>query len=149
MGGPEFSQQYLEKLSTELEAQYENFVKHNESKNIFAAARTPAVLFTVMVAAYILSGIFGVIGLESFANLLNLIMGVALFLFAGWAYVRYSGDYRDLGIKIDQLADFIWENVSILYFIIWFFKLNFCDIEVGKLSNMFINTDVFYVWITI
>ena len=111
MGGTEFSQQYAEKLEEEVMELYANFIKHNESKNIFAAARTPAVMFSVMVICYMLAGILGIIGLESLANLINLVMGSALVALCTWAYVRYSGDYREVGVTIDKMADFIWDMV--------------------------------------
>ncbi|XP_067681907.1 atlastin-2-like isoform X1 [Haliotis asinina] len=110
MGGPEFSKMYADQLKVELEECFDNFQKHNASKNIFSAARTPAVLFTVMVASYLLAGILGVIGLESLANLLNLVMIAFLGIMCAWLYVRYSGEYREIGAYIDQLADFIWEH---------------------------------------
>lgn len=113
MGGSEFSQTYAEQLDSELSELYSNFVKHNDSKNIFAAARTPAVLFTVMVACYIIAGILGILGLEWLANLVNLSMGVALVLLITWAYARYSGDYREIGSYIDKGADALWDGVSI------------------------------------
>ena len=116
MGGAEFSEKYAAKLEEEMTEQYENYIKHNESKNIFAAARTPAVLFSFMVVCYILSGLLGVIGLEGLANLVNTLMIVALGLFSVWAYVRYSGEYRDIGSNIDKFADIVWENVSLIFF---------------------------------
>lgn len=112
MGGSEFSRTYAEKLEEEIMELYASFVKHNESKNIFAAARTPAVLFAIMVVCYMVAGLLGVVGLESLANLLNLIMGVALVLLSVWAYVRYSGEHRELGMHIDNLAEIIWEQVG-------------------------------------
>ena len=112
MGGPEFSRMYEEQLQGEIGELYENFIKHNESKNIFAAARTPAVLFAIMVVCYMVSGVFGVIALETAANFFNLVMGVALVLLSAWAYVRYSGEYRELGTQIDSLAEIIWEQVG-------------------------------------
>ena len=108
MGGAEFSQAYGEKLEGELLELYENFIKHNESKNIFAAARTPAVFFALMVICYILAGVLGILGLETFANVVNLLMGVALVMLITWAYVRYSGEHREVGVHIDQVADIIW-----------------------------------------
>ena len=112
MGGPEFSESFARSLHDECDELYANFVKHNESKNIFAAARSPAVLFTLMMACYVLSGLLGVFGLETLANLLNMFMGVSLCLLTAWAYIRYSGEYRELGIKIDQCADLVWDMVS-------------------------------------
>ncbi|ESO86215.1 hypothetical protein LOTGIDRAFT_167448 [Lottia gigantea] len=110
MGGAEFSEAFSTKLKIEIKEAFDQLVKHNETKNIFAAARTPAVLFTVMVVSYLLAGLFGVVGLESVANLLNLIMVGFLVLMATWLYVRYSGEYRHVAVQIDQLADHIWEK---------------------------------------
>ena len=112
MGGPEFSQNYAERLEEEIQDLYGNYVKHNESKNIFAAARTPAVLFAIMVLCYLVSGVLGVIGLETLANCMNLVMGLALIMLSVWAYIRYSGDYREVGMQIDSLAEVIWEKVG-------------------------------------
>lgn len=111
MGGPEFSKQYLEQLEAEIDEQYENFKKHNEGKNIFSSARTPAVLFTVMTFCYVMSSVFGIVGIESFANLLNLVLGLFLILLVMWIYVRYSGEHIGVGQQIDQIAEFIWDKV--------------------------------------
>jgi atlastin len=61
---------------------------HNESKNIFKSARTPAVFFAMAVMFYILSGVFGLVGIYSLANLCDLVIGVAMLSLALWAYVR-------------------------------------------------------------
>lgn len=110
MGGDEFSEKYREQLDKDLEETFDQFRSHNESKNIFKAARTPAVFFAVAVLCYILSGIFGLFGAYTLANTLNLIMGVSLLTLAIWAYVRYSGELREIGVQIDEVATFIWEN---------------------------------------
>lgn len=68
---------------------FSQFKAHNESKNIFKAARTPAVFFAIAVTMYILSGIFGLFGLYALANACNLIMGVGLLTLVLWAYIRY------------------------------------------------------------
>lgn len=67
---------------------YQQFKAHNESKNIFKAARTPAVFFAIAVTMYILSGIFGLVGLYTLANLCNFVMGTALLTLVLWAYIR-------------------------------------------------------------
>lgn len=113
MGGDEFCRRYQDQLEAEMEESYANFMKHNDGKNIFYAARTPATLFAVMFAMYIISGLTGFIGLNSIANICNLIMGLALLSFCTWAYVKYSGEFRDLGTLIDQVAEIIWEQVGI------------------------------------
>ena len=113
MGGVEFSKIYADQLQEELMEVYESLIKHNESKNIFAAARSPAVLFSIMVAAYVLSGILGILGLETLGNVMNLVLGVALVALVTWSYIRYSGEYRDVGVHIDHACDLIWEKVSL------------------------------------
>lgn len=113
MGGEEFCRRYREQLEGELEEAYVSFVKHNDGKNIFYAARTPATLFAVMFAMYVISGVTGFIGLNSIAGLSNLIMGLALISLCTWAYVKYSGEYRDLGAVIDQVAETLWEQVGV------------------------------------
>ncbi|XP_069463915.1 atlastin-2 isoform X2 [Ambystoma mexicanum] len=111
MGGEEFCQRYQEQLEAEIDETYANFIKHNDGKNIFYAARTPATLFAVMFATYIVSGLTGFIGLNTIAVLCNLIMGAALLSLCAWAYVKYSGEFREIGTLIDQLAELIWEQV--------------------------------------
>merc|ERR1712154_654376 len=68
MGGPEFSKNFEDKLRLSIDEQFEAFSKHNDSKNIFSAARTPAVLFTFVATFYFLSGVVGVVGLETIGN---------------------------------------------------------------------------------
>uniref|UniRef100_A0A8C2JZ40 Atlastin-2-like n=1 Tax=Cyprinus carpio TaxID=7962 RepID=A0A8C2JZ40_CYPCA len=119
MGGLEFSQRYQQQLETELDEVYTNFVKHNESKNIFYAARTPATLFAVMFVTYMVSTVAGFIGLSVIAALVNLVMGVSLLSLCAWAYVRYSGEYREVGVAIDLIAEALWEQVSYASFDGW------------------------------
>lgn len=120
MGGIEFSQRYQEQLESELDEVYANFIKHNESKNIFYAARTPATLFAVMFVAYIVSTVTGFIGLSVIAALANLAMGVSLMSLCAWAYVRYSGEYREVGVAIDLTAEALWEQVGGALFLLLF-----------------------------
>ncbi|KAJ8393210.1 hypothetical protein AAFF_G00062820 [Aldrovandia affinis] len=111
MGGEEFCRRYQEQLEGELDEAYATFIKHNDSKNIFYAARTPATLFAVMFAAYVVSGVTGFIGLNFIAALCNMAMGLALVSLCTWSYVKYSGEYRDLGSLIDLVAETLWEQV--------------------------------------
>lgn len=91
---------------------YENFCKHNGSKNVFSTFRTPAVLFAGIVALYIASGLTGVIGLEVVAQLFNCMVGLLLIALLTWGYIRYSGQYRELGGAIDSGAAYVLEQVS-------------------------------------
>lgn len=112
MGGPEFSQSYLDRLDSEISDLYSNFIRHNESKNIFAAAKTPAVLFFIIVACYFTSGVFGILGLNAVSNIINLAMLLVLVVLGVWVYSRYTGEWRDIGVAVDDIASSLWENVS-------------------------------------
>ncbi|XP_061694000.1 atlastin-2-like isoform X2 [Syngnathoides biaculeatus] len=111
MGGDEFCQRYQSQLEAELDEAFGNFCKHNDGKNIFYAARTPATLFAVMFAAYVVSGVTGFVGLSTLAALANLLMGLALMSLCTWAYVKYSGEFREVGTMIDLVAETLWEQV--------------------------------------
>ncbi|OQR70125.1 atlastin-2-like [Tropilaelaps mercedesae] len=111
MGGDEFCERYLHKLMNELDQMYINFQKHNESKNIFQAARTPACLFSVVIFFYISSGVFALFGLYPLANVCNLIMGLVLLALVTWIYVQYSGEMREIGHQIDLVAVQLWMRV--------------------------------------
>ena len=57
MGGEEFSERYQESLLRDVQEQYVQYQGHNDSKNVFKAARTPSVLLSVSLVFYILSGV--------------------------------------------------------------------------------------------
>ncbi|XP_034094005.1 atlastin-2-like isoform X2 [Gymnodraco acuticeps] len=111
MGGEEFCQRYQNQLEGELDETFSNFTKHNDGKNIFYTARTPATLFAVMFVTYVVSAVTGFIGLSTLAALANLAMGVALLSLCAWAYVKYSGEFREVGTLIDLVAETLWEQV--------------------------------------
>ncbi|XP_040001099.1 atlastin-2-like [Xiphias gladius] len=111
MGGEDFCRRYQEQLEAELDEAYTNFSKHNDGKNIFYAARTPATLFAVMFVMYVVSLVTGFVGISSVATLCNLVMGVTLTALCIWAYVKYSGEFREVGGVIDQVAETLWEQV--------------------------------------
>ncbi|XP_022064545.2 atlastin-2-like isoform X2 [Acanthochromis polyacanthus] len=111
MGGEDFCRRYQEQLEAELDEAYVNFSKHNDGKNIFYAARTPATLFAVMFVMYVVSLVTGFVGISSVATLCNLVMGAALTALCVWAYVKYSGEFREVGGFIDQVAETLWEQV--------------------------------------
>lgn len=111
MGGEEFCRRYQCQLEAELDDMFTAFSKHNEGKNLFHAARTPATLFVLMAVMYAVSMVTGFLGVSSVAVLCNLLMGAALLALCVWAYAKYSGEFRDVGAAIDRVADFLWEQI--------------------------------------
>lgn len=112
MGGKDFSFRYQQELEEEITELYENFCKHNGSKNVFSTFRTPAVLFTGIAVLYIASGLTGFIGLEVVAQLFNCMVGLLLIALLTWGYIRYSGQYLELGGAIDSGAAYVLEQAS-------------------------------------
>ncbi|XP_006632468.2 atlastin-1 isoform X1 [Lepisosteus oculatus] len=112
MGGEEFSRRYLQQLEAEIDEVFVQYIKHNDSKNIFHAARTPATLFVVIFVMYVVAGVTGFVGVDVIASLCNMILGLALITLCTWAYIRYSGEYRELGAVIDQVAGALWDQGS-------------------------------------
>lgn len=113
MGGESLSSKFLQELETEIDDLYESFRKHNESKNIFAFSRTATSLIAVMIISYLFSGIFEWLWLGSFSFLLNFAFWSCFILLCAWVYVKYSGEYKEIGEYIDGLADVLWRKVSI------------------------------------
>lgn len=110
MGGDEFSLTYMDKLKKDMEDAFIQFKEHNESKNIFKAARTPAVFSAIAAVMYFLSGIFGFTGLYPIANIFNFALGLCIITLILWTYIRYSGNFRSLGTTLDDVAKVLWYN---------------------------------------
>lgn len=113
MGGKDFCDQYQEQLEKELEEMWKSFSKHNESKNVFSAFRTPAVLFVLVCLMYVLSGLLLFIGLATVAAACDCVVGLAMVAMLTWAFIRYSGRYRGVGGAIDQAAGVILEQATV------------------------------------
>uniref|UniRef100_A0A8C4HVQ0 Atlastin 3 n=1 Tax=Dicentrarchus labrax TaxID=13489 RepID=A0A8C4HVQ0_DICLA len=111
MGGQEFCDRYQTQLEKELEEMWQSFSKHNESKNLFSAFRTPAVLFVLVCFLYVLSGVLLFIGLSTFALVCDCTLGVVMMSILTWAFIRYSGRYRTVGGAIDQAAGVVLEQL--------------------------------------
>lgn len=114
MGSSQISQTYEDELIRKIKEAYESFVKRNESKHILYAYRTPAVLTTIMVLSYLISSVLDTIGVESLSRTAIFGLYIPLILTLVWLYVKYSGDFREVGQFIDNVTSAIWEQVSSL-----------------------------------
>uniref|UniRef100_A0AAR2IY28 GB1/RHD3-type G domain-containing protein n=1 Tax=Pygocentrus nattereri TaxID=42514 RepID=A0AAR2IY28_PYGNA len=113
MGGQDFCNHYQAQLESELNELWESFSKHNESKNVFSAFRTPAVLFVLVCLLYVLSGLLLFIGLGSVSFVCDCMLGLAMIAMLTWSFIRYSGQYRSVGSAIDQAAGVLLESSSV------------------------------------
>ncbi|XP_030595485.1 atlastin-3-like [Archocentrus centrarchus] len=114
MGGQEFCDRYQAKLKKELEEMWDSYLKHNESKNLFSAFRTPAVLFVLVCLLYVLSGVLLFIGLSTFAMFCDCTLGAVMVAMLTWAFIRFSGRYRNVGGAIDQAAGVVLEQATVM-----------------------------------
>ncbi|XP_068922294.1 atlastin-3 isoform X2 [Petaurus breviceps papuanus] len=112
MGGKDFSLRYQSELDREIQELYGHFIKHNSSKSVFSSFRTPAVLIGFIIALYLSSGFAGFLGLDTITQLCNCMLGLLLLSLLTWGYVRYSGQYRELGGAIDSSTAFVLEQAT-------------------------------------
>ncbi|XP_073996880.1 atlastin-like [Rhodnius prolixus] len=111
MGSNELTEAYCVQLNNDIEQMYLHFKSHNESKNIFKAARTPAVFMTLAIVTYVLSNFMALISFNTLASFCSLITTLAIITLLTWFYTRYSGEYADISLLIDTAADRLWENL--------------------------------------
>ncbi|XP_035016938.1 atlastin-3 [Hippoglossus stenolepis] len=114
MGGQEFCDQYQTQLERELGEMWQSYCKHNESKNLFSAFRTPAVLFVLVCLLYVVSGVLLFVGLSTIALVCDCTLGVVMMSMLTWAFIRYSGRYRHVGGAIDQAAGVVLEQATVV-----------------------------------
>ncbi len=112
MGGAALSVTYFADLITEMDALFETYKKHNDSKNLFAFSRTANSLIAIMVLTYLLSIVLDWVWLGSLGFIWNFIFWSCFALLSAWIYVKYSGEYKEVGEYIDGLADILWRQVS-------------------------------------
>lgn len=91
-----------------------------KSKNLFSAFRTPAVLFVLVCFLYVLSGVLLFVGLTTFAVVCDCTMGVVMMSMLTWAFIRYSGRYRTVGVTIDQAAGVVLEQVRMMCLVYYY-----------------------------
>ena len=60
---------------------------------------------------YLVGGVLGIIGIESLAMFLTFVLYVTIGIVMTWAYARYTGQYRDVSLIIDTIAELAYEQV--------------------------------------
>jgi hypothetical protein len=90
----------------------ENNLASKNVGNIFEFSRTATSLIAVMVITYLSSGILEWFRLNSFSFLLNFICWSCFVLLFARVFVKYSGEYKEIGEYIDSLADILSRKVT-------------------------------------
>ncbi|KAL3119932.1 hypothetical protein niasHT_007060 [Heterodera trifolii] len=111
MGGPELAEQFAQKLEQDITEAFESFERVNNSKNLFKSMRTPAVLVASMIALYCCQEFFQLLGLDTIASIFSLFLTLIIVALGTWTYSRYSGQFRDAQVFIDERVQALWHNV--------------------------------------
>ncbi|CAG4956881.1 unnamed protein product [Colias eurytheme] len=112
MGGDDLEATYMEKLTKELEENYEQYRAHNEGKNLFRMVGTPTLLAALALLGFLLSFVGSTLGVQTVVALGQIIAVGALVLLGFWTYTRASGNMRDVGQQIDRVADVIRTHLT-------------------------------------
>ncbi|XP_004925716.1 atlastin [Bombyx mori] len=107
MGGKELADGYKAELEKELEELFEQLRSHNEAKNIYRMIGTPVVFATVAVLAYMLVVLGNMFGVQTVVAAGQAAVVGALVMIAVWIYSRTTGQMRDVGAQLDEIADSI------------------------------------------
>lgn len=110
-----FSQMHEGWLSKQIEEEYKEFIKLNNTKNMFYVARTPITLFALIVTFYTISFEVGFRGQMIIASLTICSLGISIFLLIVWSYLRYTGKCCGITSGIDRIVELIWNKVSCMY----------------------------------
>ena len=134
MGGAQLSREYQERLEAQIDYSYASCCKQNNAKNIFNAARTPAVFITLILFCYTFRYILGfVITIVFLERLLGFITFASFVMLAVWVYARWSGQLRDVAQIIDYISEFLWDQVHtrvvVLGFVIGYCLLARCSLR--------------------
>ncbi|XP_072929623.1 atlastin-like isoform X2 [Epargyreus clarus] len=120
MGGDDLANTYGDKLLKELEETYEQLRAHNESKNFFKLAGTPAVLLAAALLGYLLGALGAALPLQTLAAAGQALSIAAVAMLLVWVYSRVTGNLRDVAIQLDEFAETtrdyvlqqVWGSVS-------------------------------------
>jgi len=111
MGGESLSSKFRKQLDNEMTDSLEKYKLNNEGKNVFKTTRSPFTLVIMVVCCYILSQFASLFGFEKLSNITNLIMLGCVFLLSAWMYIKYSGEYSEIGEVIDQICVAVQDNI--------------------------------------
>lgn len=104
MGGEEMSEHFRKELVKELEELYTQLAAHNEGKNVYRILGTPIVFLTMMIVGYLLGVIGATLGLQTIVAGGQVVTMVAAAMLAVWGYTRMTGNMREIGMQLDEVA---------------------------------------------
>ncbi|KAJ0173421.1 hypothetical protein K1T71_010570 [Dendrolimus kikuchii] len=107
MGGQELADSYGAKLVEDLDDLFEQLKAHNESKNIYRMIGTPAVFALLAMVGYLVSVLGGALGIQTLVALGQAVAVASIVLCVFWIYTRLTGNMRDIGSQLDEIADTI------------------------------------------
>ncbi|CAH0594472.1 unnamed protein product [Chrysodeixis includens] len=104
MGGEEMANSFRSQLVKSVEEMFVHLVEQNKAKCMYHMFTTPAVFAVLLVLGYLLSTLGELFGMRLLASLGMCIVFVAVVLLAVWGYTRMTGNMREVGMQLDQIA---------------------------------------------
>ncbi|XP_068619110.1 atlastin-like [Battus philenor] len=104
MGGDTKSEIYKEQLLQELEEQFERVRAQNESKNLLGMMGAGVVFGFLLLVGCVVNMIGGAIGLKILELVGQAIAIAALGALCVWVYSRFTGQMREMGQVLDDVA---------------------------------------------
>ncbi|KAF9807108.1 hypothetical protein SFRURICE_018531 [Spodoptera frugiperda] len=97
MGGEEMATKFKQ-LLVKLKA-------HNESKNMYRMFSTPAVFAALFLCGYLLSVLGNTFGVQTLVAVGQAVTIGAAVMLGAWIYTRMTGNLREVGIQLDDIAN--------------------------------------------
>ncbi|XP_075982606.1 atlastin-like [Anticarsia gemmatalis] len=104
MGGEEMSDTFRKELVKELEDLYSQLAAHNEGKNVYRILGTPIVFLTLMILGYLLGVVAAAFGVQTLVAAGQAITLGAAVMLGVWGYTRMTGNMREIGMQLDDIA---------------------------------------------
>ena len=109
MGGEKFSFAYRTRLKTEIQEEFEKCKLINESKSVLKlVVKTPIGLIVFILVSYLVSELFGIVGVHTLSNLFNGFFLAGVIIMLSWIYITFSGQLTEIGRYIDLFVAIIW-----------------------------------------
>lgn len=89
----------------DLEDLFDQLKAHNESKNMYRMFSTPAVFAALFLCGYLLSVLGNTFGVQTLVAVGQAVTIGAAVMLGAWIYTRMTGNLREVGIQLDDIAN--------------------------------------------
>ncbi|PZC76803.1 hypothetical protein B5X24_HaOG204120 [Helicoverpa armigera] len=105
MGGDDMAAKFKEQLVKDIEDLYTQLSAHNEGKNLYRMFSTPAVFAALFLLGYLLTVLGNTFGVQTLVAVGQGVTVAAAGMLAAWGYTRMTGNLREVGMQLDDIAN--------------------------------------------